>query len=381
MTGIYVHIPFCKRRCIYCGFYSTVLLDEKSRYVEAVCRELTEYSSLTGDEVSTIYIGGGTPSLLTLDEVRRIREQISRCYRVDEGAEFTMEGNPDDLTAEYLDGLRAIGVNRLSMGVQSFDDARLSFLHRRHTSSQALAAVRNAQTAGFDNISIDLMFGFPGQTLDEWRQDVDTALSLGVQHLSAYSLMYEEGTSLTAMLERGEIEEVADELSLQMYEYLIDAAAAKGYDHYELSNWALPGRQSRHNSSYWQGVPYIGVGAAAHSYDGKDRWSNPENLLSYIKGMESGTLVRDYEHLDPQQRYDEYVMTGLRTNRGVSLCQLRSVFGQKLFDYCMTNAQPHIDAGRMEIVGEQTHQPFLRLTRAGLFVSNDIMSDLMDVET
>ena len=275
---------------------------------------------------------------------------------------------PDDLTPDFLRCLRQMGVNRLSMGVQSFDDTRLRFLHRRHTAAQAIQAVRNAQEAGFTNISIDLMFGFPSQTLDQWKQDVQMALSLQVQHLSAYSLMYEEGTLLEQMLASGEIEEVDDEVSLQMYKYLMDALEGAGYEHYELSNFALPGMQSRHNSSYWHGIPYLGVGAGAHSYDGHDRYFHPDSLEHYM----SDVLALETEHLNEHERYDEFVFTALRTSEGLHLLELEQQFGALYKESCLQNAQQHLKAGLLSLTGDT-----LCLTRRGLFISNEVMSDLM----
>ena len=371
MSGIYIHIPFCKSRCIYCGFYSTTQLAREEEYVDAVCHELDQ-TDWKYRNIRTIYFGGGTPSQMPVSSLESILSVIYGMYEVAEDAEITLEGNPDDMTPKYLRGLSSIGVNRLSMGVQSFDDARLAFLHRRHSAEQAVRAVEEAKAVGFRNISIDLMFGFPGQTLDDWKRDVDKALTLDVQHLSAYSLMYEEGTALCKMLEDGKICEVSDELSLSMYEYLMDALHDAGFEHYEISNFAKPGYRSRHNSSYWQGIPYLGLGAGAHSYDGVKRWYNPDSLSEYIEGVSNGKDVREYETLTEDERYDEYVMTGLRTCDGVDLEELERQFGIESRDYCLRNANTHIDGGRLVIDAGS-----LRLTRQGLFVSNDVMSDLM----
>ena len=369
MAGIYLHIPFCKSRCIYCGFFSTTSLQKRHDYVDAVVEELRQRRSfLANQPIDTIYFGGGTPSQLPSDELERMLDAIYHLYNVREGAEVTLEGNPDDLTPSFLQRIRQMGVNRLSMGVQSFDDARLRFLHRRHTAAQAIQAVHDAQAAGFTNLSIDLMFGFPGQTLDQWKQDVQTALSLQVQHLSAYSLMYEEGTVLERMLSAGEITEVDEEVSLQMYEYLMDALEAAGYEHYELSNFALPGRQSRHNSSYWHGIPYLGVGAGAHSYDGYDRFYHPDALEPYMADV----LSLKVEHLSTHERYDEFVFTALRTSEGLSLSALEKQFGVAAKEYCLQNAQRHLKAGLLSHTGD-----ILCLTRHGLFISNEVMSDLM----
>lgn len=371
MAGIYVHIPFCKSRCIYCGFFSTTSLEKRRSYVDAVVRELRDRRDFLGNApVDTIYFGGGTPSLLPVEEAERLISVIYNIYNVREGAEVTLEGNPDDLSPAFLRGLKQIGVNRLSMGVQTFDNSRLGFLNRRHTAEQAIEAVRAAQQAGFDNISIDLMFGFPNQTLNEWQADVDRALSLQVQHLSAYSLMYEEGTRLNRLLEKGEIKELDEEVSVQMYETLITSLECAGYKHYELSNFALPGRESRHNSSYWHGVPYLGVGAGAHSYDGKNRYFHSDSLDEYFS---DSPLIM--EELTEKERYGEYVFTGLRTSEGIRLEALEQQFGAAFKSYCLRNAQKHLDAGNLVLQDD-----VLRLSRAGFFVSNDVMSDLMWVD-
>ena len=371
MAGIYVHIPFCKSRCIYCGFFSTTLLHERGRYVDALCAELQRRKDfLHGETIETIYFGGGTPSQLAVTDVEKVLQHIYNIYNVYDRAEITLEGNPDDLTPDYLRALKAIGINRLSIGVQTFSDARLKFLNRRHSATQAISAVENAQKAGFTNISIDLMFGFPSQTLVEWQQDVRQALSLNIQHMSAYSLMYEEGTRLGCLLDAGEVEEVVDEVSLQMYEHLMDATTEAGFEHYEISNFSLPGMHSRHNSSYWHNVPYLGIGAGAHSYDGRDRCFNPDSLSDYLRG--SSPVV---ERLTEAERYDEYVFTGLRTSSGINLSALERLFGTTYKDYCMHNSARHIASGRLLLVGD-----ILRLSRQGLFVSNDVMSDLMWVE-
>lgn len=369
MAGIYVHIPFCKSRCIYCGFFSTTSLQKRHAYVDAVIEELHQrHDFFAGGPVDTIYFGGGTPSQLPYEELERILDSIHNIYNVRENAEVTLEGNPDDMTPAFLCGILQMGVNRLSMGVQTFDEERLRFLHRRHTATQAIQAVHNAQDAGFSNISIDLMFGFPKQTLDEWKSDVQTALSLQVQHLSAYSLMYEEGTMLEQMLTEGSISEVDEDVSLRMYEHLMDALECSGYEHYEISNFALPGMRSRHNSGYWQGIPYLGVGAGAHSYDGCNRFYHSDSLEQYMDTP--CALVT--EHLNDHEHYDEYVFTSLRTSEGLNLSEVERLFGVPTKKYCLQNALKHLKAGLLSLAGDT-----LRLTRRGLFISNEVMSDLM----
>ena len=369
MAGIYIHIPFCKSRCIYCGFFSTTSLQQRHAYVDAVVKELRlRQDFLAGEPIDTVYFGGGTPSQLSPDELKKILGTIHNIYNVREDVEVTLEGNPDDMTPVFLHRLRQMGINRLSMGVQTFDEDRLRFLHRRHTATQAIQAVHDAQEAGFSNISIDLMFGFPNQTLDEWKCDVQTALSLRVQHLSAYSLMYEEGTMLERMLTEGVIAEVDEEVSLQMYEHLIDALEEAGYEHYELSNFSLPGMRSRHNSSYWHGVPYLGVGAGAHSYDGCNRFQHPDSFEHYI----ANPCALVTEQLTEHERYDEYVFTSLRTSEGLHLPDLERRFGVAHKEYCLQNAQKHLKAGLLSLTSDT-----LCLTRCGFFISNEVMSDLM----
>lgn len=375
MAGIYIHVPFCKSRCIYCGFFSTVSLGDRDEYVEKICRELQSRKDyLKGEEVETIYFGGGTPSQLSTEQLKRILDAVLYIYNVREDAEITIEGNPDDLTLDFLKEVRSLGFNRLSMGVQTFDDERLKFLHRRHSAEQAMMAVENARKAGFGNMSIDLMFGFPNQTLDEWKQDVSRAVSLGVEHVSAYSLMYEEGTVLASKLDKGEIAEIDDEVSLQMYQYLVEALKEADYEHYEISNFAKPTYRSRHNSSYWHGVPYLGVGAGAHSFDGSSRQYNVDSLKGYLGGEEQ---VR--EELSEEEKYNEYIFTGLRTCDGIRLDDLLAKFGEWYYDYCMENAEKHILAGRLTLDGDEGCK-VLRLSSTGIFVSNDIMSDLMCVD-
>lgn len=368
MAGVYVHIPFCKSRCIYCGFFSTTSLEKRSLYVDKIVEELDRRRDfLQGEDVDTIYFGGGTPSLLHVHDVNRLLAAIYNIYNVRANAEVTFEANPDDLSLRLLRDLYALGINRLSVGVQTFSDQRLRFLNRRHSAKQAISAVEHAIQTGFDNVSIDLMFGFPGQTLAEWQRDVRQALALHVQHVSAYTLMYEEGTLLERMLDDGKVLEIDDVLSLQMYEHLMDAMEEAGYHHYEISNFALPGMESRHNSSYWHGVPYLGVGAGAHSYDGCNRYYHAESMQDYLVGK---PLVE--ETLTEDERYDEYVFTGLRTAEGIRLDALKCRFGQHRLEYCVKNAQSHIEHGRLVLEGDS-----LRLSRQGLFVSNDVMSDLM----
>ena len=361
MSGIYIHIPFCASRCIYCGFYSTTGLELRQKYVDVVCKEMTmrEVSS----PIETIYFGGGTPSQLTPKQLRQLFLYINKVY-APHVTEVTIEMNPDDVTSEYAETLSQLGVNRVSMGAQTFNDERLRFLRRRHSSSQVYDAVRILREAGICNISIDLMYGFPDETLDDFRRDIDAALALDVEHISAYCLMIEEGTALHRM----GVEAADEETERAMYEILIDCLTAAGYEHYEISNFARPGYRSRHNSSYWNDTPYIGLGAAAHSYDGHCRSWNVADIRAYIAAIERGELPTECEELDADTKYNDRIATALRTRDGLNLGELDERHRQ----YCLTEAQRFIADGLLEIVDNN-----LRLTRRGLFVSNMVMSELM----
>ena len=378
-TGIYIHIPFCLSRCIYCGFYSTTLGAQwHTRYTDAVLREMAmrqdEFGEISdGDsqsgQVRTIYIGGGTPSVLPSGSVSRILDTAKQLYEGDP-VEVTMEMNPDDVTPEYISAIRQHGVNRISMGVQTFDDRRLRFVGRRHTAAEAINAVETIRKGGIGNISIDLMFGFPEETLADWQQDVQQAIALRPTHISAYSLMYEEGTCLHRMMSSGRVQPVDEDTSLAMYAYLMDALAAAGYEHYEISNFALPGHRSIHNSSYWQDIPYMGFGAAAHSYRPGVRSWNVADLKEYVEAIENGVLPSDSEQIDGNTHYDDLVTTALRTCEGLNL----ETLGATYRNYALRCADKHIKAGLLKHEGGRLH-----LTRRGLFVSDMVMSDLMMV--
>ena len=388
MAGIYIHIPFCRSRCIYCGFYSTTFLELRQRYVDALCREMeirSQRSEVRGERIETIYLGGGTPSQLTFDQLRQLFIYINKVYPLTPDSsplppEITIEVNPDDVTVEFAAVLQQLPVNRVSMGIQTFDDQRLRFLHRRHTSQQAIKAVDILRSAGIQNISIDLMYGFPGETLEQWEADIEAALALDVEHLSAYCLMIEEGTLLHKMFTDDCLLFTDDypdeEMERQMYEVLIDRLEAAGYEHYEISNFARPGFRSRHNSNYWNGTPYIGLGAAAHSYDIRSRSWNVADIRQYIEGMERGERIFEEELLDDDTRYNDIVTVALRTKEGIDL----NALSEKHRNYCMKNARRYLNDGLLELSTIRgAESPTLHLTRRGLFVSDMVMSDLMMV--
>ena len=373
MAGIYIHIPFCKRRCIYCDFFSTTQSEKKSAYVRALCRELEmRQDYVGGEEIETIYLGGGTPSQLTEEELKAIFSSIYHIYKVKTNAEITLEANPDDLKPEYVAMLRQLPVNRISMGIQTFQEETLKLLHRRHTATQAIEAFRRCREAGFQNISIDLMYGLPGETLETWKEDLRQAINLRPEHISAYHLIYEEDTALWRLREQHCVEEADEELSVSLFTTLIDRLTEAGYQHYEISNFCLSGMHSRHNSSYWTGKKYLGCGPSAHSFNGVSRQWNVASLEGYIKGVEEGVLDYEVEELDLYTRYNDFVLTSIRTAWGMPLSKLRSEFGEELYRYCMRMAKPHVDQGVLE-----NREGVLRLTRKGIFVSDGIMSVLM----
>ena len=318
--------------------------------------------------VGTIYLGGGTPSQLTIDQLKRILDSAYIYNKVENGAEVTIEMNPDDVTAELAATLKTLPVNRISMGAQTFSDERLRFLHRRHNAQQVKEAVETLRQAGFLNISIDLMYGFPNQTLEEWQSDIDKALALNVEHISTYCLMYEEGTPLYRLLEQGKVSEIDEELERDMYYTLIERLESAGYEHYEISNFARKGYRSRHNSSYWQGIPYTGIGAAAHSFDVTTRSWNVADIQQYIVGMEQGRRMFETETLDEDTRYNDTITVALRTCEGLDLDTLSA----QQRTYCLANAKRHLEAGLLKLMENK-----LSLTKNGLFVSDMIMSDLM----
>ncbi len=374
MAGIYIHIPFCKSRCIYCGFYSTTLLDLRKKYINAVCREMELRKNYIREPFSTIYLGGGTPSLLDEAELTKLFLYINNVYDVDRNAEITMECNPDDITPEFTNMLNRLPINRVSMGAQTFADSRLRLLHRRHNSDEVKHAVKLLREAGIKNISIDLMFGFPDESLSQWKEDISAALALNVEHISAYSLMYEEDTPLWKMLDTGKVKEIDEELSLTMFKELVCQLTDAGYEHYEISNFARPGYRSRHNSSYWHQVPYIGLGAAAHSFDLNSRQWNVADLKLYIEEINNGIIPMEREELDNDTTFNDIITTALRTSDGINLNALETRLGKRYRNTLISAAGKHLEQGLLEIRHDR-----LRLTSEGIFISDMVMSDLMIV--
>lgn len=366
MAGIYVHIPFCARRCIYCGFFSTVREAEAARYINALCAELRQRKAYLQDaSVTTVYFGGGTPSRLTPGQIGQVIDEIRQTNGLDSMEELTVECNPDDVTSDYISALRALGVNRISMGVQTFNNDLLRFLGRRHSASQAIGAVQACHDAGIHNVSIDLMYGLPGQTAAIQQRDLETATSLNVQHISSYCLSFEEGSPLDRMRRENRIVPTDDDTCAAMYERMCSHLRSAGFEHYEISNFCKPGYHSRHNSSYWDGTPYLGIGAGAHSYNGRSRQWNPNDLDAYISGIGQGNLRPETETLTPTDRYNERIMLSLRTAQGLPLSALTPAQRTKL----LIAATPYLNSGAL--ICTPTH---LHLSESAFFISDTIIS-------
>ena len=383
MAGIYIHIPFCKSKCGYCGFYSLPSLKLKDRFLEALKAEIVERKDYLKQRshcgldphspsflekqynppIHTIYFGGGTPSLLSIDEIGDILHLIKDTYAIAKNAEITLEANPDTLSLEYLEGLRRLGVNRLSIGIQSFFDDDLKYLSRRHDAHHAQQCLDWAKLAGFENISIDLIYGLPTSNAEQWNKNLDIFFAYGLPHLSAYALTLEPNSILTKQIELGKAMPISDDDALRDYEILCRRAKENGYLHYEISNFCKSGMHSKHNASYWFGTPYIGFGPSAHSYNGTSRQWNVASV--------SSSFSAEKEELTPEQRYDEYVMLRLRTHWGIDLKWLKREMGERFSTYCEQHAQPLIAQGRLS----QTRE-FLYLTDQQMLFADGVAEEL-----
>ncbi len=375
MAGIYIHVPFCKQRCHYCDFYKTTQLLKQPELVQALVSELEIQSKhLQYDEVETIYFGGGTPSVLSQDELEHILGATFANYNVVDEVEITLEANPDDLSEEKLAELADLPINRLSMGIQSFQDEQLKLMNRRHMAQQAIDAVKNAQAAGFDNISTDLIYGLPGLSPEAWQADLEQMAALNIQHMSAYHLTYEPGTQFDNMLKNGALQPLGEEESLEQFKMLIQWAKAQGFEHYEISNFALPGMYSRHNTSYWQQKKYLGIGPSAHSYDLRNRWWNVSSLNKYLKGIEQEDPAIESETLSVGDKFNEYIMTALRTKWGISKERLLEHFGEGMTQMLAKAMQPFMDNHAVK----EENEHYI-LTDEGIFISDAILSELVFV--
>ena len=379
MAGLYLHVPFCSSKCSYCAFYSVTNNQLKQDYIEAVCKELYLRKHFFQDihlknnqfapVVNTVYFGGGTPSCLDESDFEKIFNAIYDCFGTS-FEEVTIECNPDDITLPYAKILKKYA-NRISLGIQTFNNDQLKFINRRHNAEEAIKAVNIIKEVGISNISIDLIFGFPKETLADWLFDINQAINLDVQHVSAYSLMFEEGTKLYHLLQKEEIEQILEELSVEMYDVLIDKLSEAGLAQYEISNFAKPGFESRHNSSYWNETPYLGVGPSAHSYNLSTRSWNVSNVSQYVKSISKGILPLEEEQIDEITRYNDLITTALRTKEGIHLNALQEDYAQ----YLLEQSSEFIKEGTII----KTSDNRLALTRKGYYISDAIMAELIKV--
>ena len=374
MAGIYIHIPFCNSKCAYCGFYSIPSLKLKERFLEALKTEIITRKDYLHDEaINTIYFGGGTPSLLTVEEIDGLLHLINNTFPVSENPEITLEANPDTLSLEYLEGLRKIGVNRLSIGIQSFFDNDLQYLSRRHDSQHARQCIEWAKQVGFDNISIDLIYGLPTSDAKQWNHNLDLFFEMGLPHLSSYALTLEHNAILTKQIEFGKVPPINEEDALRDYEILCRRATQNGYLHYEISNFCQRGMHSKHNASYWFGTPYAGFGPSAHSYDGSSRQWNVASVEKYCARVPEpveGPAI-EKESLSIEQHYNEYVMLRLRTHWGIDLKYMKREMGEHFSTYCEQQAQPLIAQGHLS----QTRE-FLYLSDAQMLFADGVAEEL-----
>ncbi len=373
MAGIYIHIPFCKKLCFYCDFYHIISSDDNSVFVDTLLKEALLRQDYLGTEaVSTIYFGGGTPSVFSIKELGKILDGINKIFRVEENCEITVELNPDDVNSIYLDGLKKLNIKRISLGIQSWRDSDLKMLNRRHNSVQAAMALKETFNAGFENVTIDLIYGIPGMSVQEWALSLDFTFSFDIKHLSAYHLTFEPGTVFGKMLEKGLISEIEEEESASLFNTLIEKSESAGFIHYEISNFSKPGYFSVHNSNYWKQIIYLGLGPSAHSFNGYSRQWNIRDLKGYIKSVNAGKSFFESEELDNKARFNEYIMTSLRTMWGIDLEYIEKTFEKEGYDYVVNLAGKFRDYGLMK-----QDKKTLVLTNQGKMISDNIISEFM----
>lgn len=374
MQGIYIHIPFCRKVCYYCDFHFTVSLKQKDTAFQAILKEIDLRKDYLQDKhIETIYFGGGTPSVLDHQEAGAIIDKINQHFTVSSNAEITFETNPDDLSPDYLSNLQKLGINRLSIGIQSFHDDDLLWMNRRHNGKEAENVVKLAQDIGFTNINVDLIYGLPALTPGKWQYNIDKFFELKVPHLSAYHLSIEPQTVFGHYKRKGKLIEIEEEQSVQHYRMLTNAMKDHGYEHYEISNFCMPGQYSQHNTNYWKYGKYLGIGPAAHSYDGENRqWNN--KLVGYLKAMDEGLPFYEVEELSAPERYNDFLLTGLRTAWGISFSEVEKRLGTDYLSYLLKSLNPYKGTSYIKEEGDT-----LKLTEEGMFVSDSIISELFYV--
>jgi len=372
MAGIYIHIPFCKQKCNYCNFFSSASSKNKEGFITALLKEIAlQQPYINGEEINTIYFGGGTPSLLTKNNIEDIFNQLHKYYSISKDCEITLEANPDDLDRNKLTDIKNTPVNRLSMGIQSFDEDDLKYLNRIHSSQQAVDAIKNAQDIGFNNITIDLIYGIPGLTDEKWNANLTKSFELDIPHISSYCLTIEEGTALHHLINKGKAKPVDEEQGIRQFELLMDAMKTHNYIHYEISNFCKEGFVSIHNSNYWRQQKYLGLGPSAHSYNYVSRQWNTANITKYIASIDKGIVPFEMEILTDDQKYNEYILTSLRTIWGVNIEYLKLNFNAEINTYFDKSIQKHLQQSTVE-----ENDAIFTLSRKGKFIADGIASDL-----
>jgi oxygen-independent coproporphyrinogen-3 oxidase len=375
MAGIYIHIPFCKKACHYCDFHFSTSLLQLDPLLQALEAEIALRKNYLAEPIETIYLGGGTPSLIPPAAIHHLLECIRASFSVSASAEITLEANPDDITAEQVAAWKMAGINRMSVGVQSFHPHLLQWMNRAHDANQSVEAIALLQKGGFENISLDLIYGCPNQSDESWEKDVRETLALGVPHVSCYALTSEPNTALWHMIKKGDTPQIHSEQQARQFILLMEWMQAAGYEHYEISNFSLPHQRSRHNSAYWKGVPYLGIGPSAHSFNGHEREWNISNNAGYIESIGKGMLPSTKEILTTTQQVNEYIMTSLRTMEGISLLQIANRFGDVIPEQMMQDAKPWIREGLLQLENQ-----YLILSRAGKLMADRIAADLFREE-
>lgn len=372
MAGIYIHIPFCKKACTYCDFHFTTSTKYLNEMVEAICKEITmKKNRLENQQIGSIYFGGGTPSVLPTAALQQILSTVEKHFSISANAEITIETNPDDLTALKIAELRKLPINRFSIGTQSFFNEDLVWMNRAHSSQEATDCIKRSQDAGFENLTIDLIYGYPLLTDEKWKTNIETAVALQVPHLSAYSLTVEPKTALAHAIEKGKQPKVSDDQSAAQFLMLMHTLAKNGFEHYEISNYSLPGRYAVHNTNYWKGVSYLGIGPSAHGFDGCDRQINIANNAKYLESIFDNRLPETLEQLSEIDRFNEYVMTSLRTMWGTSVNKITSEFGKSHAEQTLKLITPFVKEGKLILQGDT-----IKLTDEGKLFADGITAEL-----
>lgn len=375
MAGLYIHIPFCRKACNYCNFHFSTSLNQINEMVSSIAKEMEMRAKEIDEEINTIYFGGGTPSLLHIDLLETLMNTARRHYNINDQAEITLEANPDDIVLEKAEAWKALGINRFSIGIQSFADENLKWMNRAHNAKQSTTAIDLIKQTGFHNYSIDLIYGTPGQSMEGWIKDLRTAFELGVPHLSCYALTVEEKTALNSLIKKGELPEINQDEQADRFEALMQLSADEGYHHYEISNFALPGYESKHNSAYWDGVVYLGFGPSAHSFDGVKRKWNVSNNTAYIISLTNHLLPQKEETLSKIDVLNEYIMTALRQSKGIEKKILLEKGGQTCLSEISSLIKPYLKTHK--VVEDEKGW---RLTNDGKFFADGIAATLFSVE-